>query len=124
MADGIERNSAEQTGSGIAAQIGHPGVRRLVDADREEKRDQLKHDVHVVQGHARLASILTRGAAIPAVSSANRAHRKRCKSTRQCFSFSVALRISSGAIDFTLIGLAGMPATTVYGSTSFGATPI
>src|ERR1700693_2218455 len=77
MADGIERNSAEQTGRGIAAQIGHPGVRRLVDADREQKRYQLKHDVHVVQGHARLASILTRGAAIPAVSSASRAHRKR-----------------------------------------------
>src|ERR1700722_8127796 len=81
MADGIERNSAEQTGSGIAAQIGHPGVRRLVDADREEKRDQLKHDVHVVQGHARLASILTRGAAIPAVSSASRAHRKQVQIT-------------------------------------------
>jgi hypothetical protein len=33
-------------------------------------------------------------------------------------------RSSSGAIDFILIGLAGMPPTTVNGSTSFEATPI
>ena len=63
--DGIERNPPQHARGGIAAQIGHPGVRRFVDADREQKRDQLKHYVDVVQGHARLASILTREAVIP-----------------------------------------------------------
>jgi hypothetical protein len=36
-----------------------------VDADCKQESDQLKHYVDVLQGHARLVSILTRGAAIP-----------------------------------------------------------
>jgi hypothetical protein len=41
-----------------------------VDADGKQKSDQLKHnvqDVNVLQVHARLASILTRGTMILAV---------------------------------------------------------
>ena len=63
--DGIERNAPQHARGRIAAQVGHPGVRRFVDADREQKRDQLEHDVNVLQGHARLVSILTREAVIP-----------------------------------------------------------
>ena len=70
MFDGIERNPPQHACGRIATQVGHPGVRRFVDADREQERDQLEHYVDVLQGHARLVSILTRGAAIPGVSSA------------------------------------------------------
>ena len=63
--DGIERNPSQHARGWIAAQIGHPRVSRFVDADREQERDQLEHYVDVVQGHARLVSILTRGPAIP-----------------------------------------------------------
>ena len=35
-----------------------------MNADREEKRDHLEHYVNVLQGHARLVSILTREALI------------------------------------------------------------
>ena len=38
--------------------------------------------------------------------------------------FDAAFAIASGAIDFTLMGLAGIPPTTVNGSTSFEATPM
>jgi hypothetical protein len=40
-------------------------MRRLVNADCKQERDQLEHYVDVLQGHARLVSILTRGPAIP-----------------------------------------------------------
>ena len=63
--DGIERNPPQHARSWVAAQIGHPGVRRFVDADREHERDQLKNYVDVSQGHSRLASILTCEALIP-----------------------------------------------------------
>ena len=66
MLDGIQRNPAQHFCSRIAAPVRHPGVRRLVDADREQKNDQLKQDVNVLQGHQALELILTRGTQNPA----------------------------------------------------------
>ena len=42
--DGIERNPPQHARGRIAAQVGHPGVRRFVDADRKHESDQLKHE--------------------------------------------------------------------------------
>ena len=54
--------------------------------------------------------------------SAGRGWRQRRGNPRYCFS--TALRNSSGAMVFTFTGLAGIPATTVNGSTFLDATPI
>ncbi len=66
--DGIERNPTQHARGGIAAQVGHPCVCRFVNADRKHESDQLEHDVqdvNMLQVHARLVLILTRGAAVP-----------------------------------------------------------
>ena len=64
--DGIQRNPAQHARSGIAAAVRHPGVRRFVDADREQENDQLKQDVNMLQGHQALNLILTRKPGYPA----------------------------------------------------------
>jgi hypothetical protein len=60
MLDGIQRDSAQHARSRVATTVRHPGVRRLVDADREQENDQLKQDVNMLQGHQALDLILTR----------------------------------------------------------------
>ena len=64
--DGIQRNSAQHSRGRIATAVRHPGVRRLVDADRKQKNDQLKQDVNMLQVHQALKLILTRRVRIPA----------------------------------------------------------
>ena len=67
MLDRIECNPAQHASRRVAAEVGHPGVGRLVNADRKHESDQLEHhvqDVNMLQVHARLVSILTREAVI------------------------------------------------------------
>ena len=79
----------------------------------------------ISQYHAGLNSILPRVSAIavgrregitPAYSESDADSRYR-------YRFSKLFCNSSGAIDFTLIGFAGIPPTMWYGDTSFDATP-
>ena len=86
--DGIERNPPQHACGRIAAQVGHPGVCRFVDADRKHESDQLKHDVqdvNMLQVHARLVLILTRGAAVPRGLRADRAGPARPKPRASAF---------------------------------------
>jgi hypothetical protein len=57
--DGVQRDPAQHSCGRIAATVRHPGVRRFVDADREQKNDQLKQNVNMLQGHQTLKLILT-----------------------------------------------------------------
>src|SRR5579864_4132805 len=50
--DGIERDTPEHVGSGIAVAQRHPGVRRLVHADGKQEHNDLDEDVDVLEGHA------------------------------------------------------------------------
>ncbi len=66
--DWIQRDPAQHSCSRVATAVRHPGVRRLVDADREQENDILKQLVYILQGHQALDSILTREARNPASS--------------------------------------------------------
>src|SRR5437764_12998438 len=58
MFDWVERDSAQHPRRGIAAHICHPGMRRLVHADREQECNNLEDDDDVFEVHSNLASIL------------------------------------------------------------------
>jgi 5'-3' exonuclease len=66
MLNRIKRDPAQHPRSRIAAAARHPGVRRFMDADREQKHDQLKQHVNVLQVHQALNLILTRKPGYPA----------------------------------------------------------
>ena len=51
MLNRVQRDPAQHAGGRVAATVRHPGVRRFVNADREEKNDQLERHVNVLQGH-------------------------------------------------------------------------
>src|SRR5437868_6334950 len=61
MLDGIQGDSSQHAGGGITATVRHPGVRRFVKADRKQECDHFEHVINMLQCHARLDSILTRG---------------------------------------------------------------
>jgi hypothetical protein len=77
MLDGIQRNPAQHACSRVATAVRHPGVRRLVDADREQENDQLKQDVNMLQGHQALDLILTCDCGNPARSQGSFAFHRR-----------------------------------------------
>src|SRR5207248_10506125 len=63
--DRIQRDAAQHTRGRVTAAVRHPGVCRLMHADGEQKHDQLKQNVNMLQGHAGMSSILTCGPASP-----------------------------------------------------------
>src|SRR6185369_17487770 len=57
----VKCHPAQHVGGWISPPVGHPGMCRLMDADREEKHDHPEQNVYVLQGHSELTSILTWG---------------------------------------------------------------
>ena len=51
MLDRVQGNPAQHAGSRVTATVRHPGVRRLVNADREQENDQLEQNVYMLKGH-------------------------------------------------------------------------
>ena len=45
MGEGVERHATLQAGQRVAAQVGHPGVAELMQADRDDQQDELKQAV-------------------------------------------------------------------------------
>src|SRR5690242_1009777 len=63
--DRIQGDAPQHTRGRVTAAVRHPGVRRLMHTDGEQKHDQLKQNVNILQGHAEMSSILTCGPALP-----------------------------------------------------------